>query len=275
MSVISGKGGAVSGQDTVREWSITTKKTLVPITASNTKGGTMRVQGNGDWSGSYSGYGHTPGVFPGDTFVFTGSIDGVVGVTGNARCESVEVVIDIEGGKPIEYTVSFQSNGALSKGAAVAVDIVVPNPFSSIGTKVEFGTMVASPVFTEIADVRTITLSFTKSLPEYASSDTGGDTKRVDANLDLTLAITVYTADFSTLPAEGSEQHARVYVNASTFWELKWVRVEELSGLDVDIAEGTPVGATINAGMHGFANVTGTPTEGIIKDPAQVTKWPA
>lgn len=274
MSVISGIGGAVNGQDTVHKWTVNVLKALIPYHASNTKKGTARIAGNGDWNGSFVGLGHSPAQFPGDTFTFTGSIDGTNGVTGNARVESTEIVIDVEGGNPIAFTITFSSNGALTRGPAVATDSVVPNPPSSIGTKVEFGTMVGAPVFTELSDVRTVTLSFNKSLPEYASSATAGETKRVDANLDFTIAIAVYTDDFATLPDEGDERQCRVYVDATTFWDLKWIRIEELSDLDVDIETGAPVGAVINAGMHGFANIVGTPTEGFIKDPADTTKWP-
>ncbi len=264
----------MNGDDTVRSWSVTTLKQLVPYHASNTQQGTGRIAGNGDWSGSYSGLGHTPAIFPGDTFTFTGSIDAVLGVTGAARVESIEIVIDIEGGNPIEYTVNFASNGALTRGAAVATDVSVPNPPSSIGTKVQLGTLVTTPVYTELSDVRTVTLTFTKALPEYASSGTAGETKRVDANLDLTVSIAVYTEDFASLPAEGSEHLMRVYVDATTFWALKWVRVEELSDLEVDIETGLPVGATINAGMQGFALISAVATVGEILDPAAVTKWP-
>lgn len=274
MGVISGIGGAVNGQHTVHKWAVNVLKTLIPYHASNTKKGTARIAGNGDWNGSFSGLGHSPAQFPGDEFTFTGSIDGTNGVTGAARCESTEIVIDIEGGNPIAFTISFSSNGALTRGAAAVTDSVVPDPPSSIGTKVELGTMVASPVFTELEDVRTVTLTFSKSLPEYASSGTAGETKRVDANLDFTIAIAVYTNDFSTLPDEGDERQCRVFVDATTFWDLKWIRIEELSDLDVDIEAGTPVGAIINAGMHGFANIVGTPTGGYIKDPAIATKWP-
>ena len=62
-----------------------------------------------------------------------------------------------------------------------------------------------------------------------------------------------------------------MYVTDTLYWELKWMRFGEASGLEV----ATPVGATLNASMEGYTDVEGTPTEGQIAYPDTSVFWPA
>ena len=91
---------------------------------SSTAGAKGRIPGNEDWDGSYEGYGKLPACLPGDAFAFIGSIDGTKGCAGNAVCNRIQIVFDIEGGLPIKHTVEFKANGALTRGAAAAAQAV-------------------------------------------------------------------------------------------------------------------------------------------------------
>jgi hypothetical protein len=278
MGVISGKGGAVDGSAEVRGWSINSEADLQAYVDSATKGGTARTAGNEDWSGQYQAYGHTPVRMPGTTFQFKGSIDGAVGVdsgAGGSIVDQVEIRIDIESGAIIEHTVQFSANAALAFGAAVAADASVPDPPTSIGCKIQTAEAVAAPSFADILDVRTITLTITSDNKMYVSSESAGQVKRVAGNIDFTVQFDVYVDDFSDAPAVNEVANLRLFVNATEFWDLKWVRYGESSDNDVQIEGADVVGATLNASMHGFANVDGdTPTEGFIKDPSGATFWP-
>lgn len=273
MSTISGALGAVNGVHTVQNWSIDSEADLQAYVASNTKGGTGRMNGNKKWKGTYKALGHTPVQMPGSSITFTGTIDNVKGASGAAIVEQCEIVINIESGEIINYTTTFGSDGALSLGANAATDVVVPNPPTSIGCKVEIGTVAASPEYTELADVRTVTITLTSAPNTYVSSGTAGIERRYKGPYDVQLAISVYCADFASLPAENAIGQVRCYVDATTYWDFKWVRWGGISGMLVDPSTQAVVGATINGGMHGYTNVSATPTAGYVKNPATTAWW--
>lgn len=277
MSVISGFGGAVDTIATVREWSVSSTADIQRYVASGSKKGSSRLAGNKDWSGSYMAYGAIPAKKPGDSFTFTGSLDGTNGVTGTAMVDEVVITWDIEGGGIISHEVSFSSNGALTLGTAAATDATVPAPPTAIGTKIEESDAIATPAFSEITDIRTITLTLTRSNQAYVSSATAGETQRVMGPLDATVSFSLYEGDPANLIAVNAVKHLKLYVDATKFWELKWVRFGEASDIQCDVEDGALVGATQNASMEGFTDVAGTATEGYIKDPSvsPVTWWPA
>lgn len=281
MSVIDGRGGAVSVGSVVagvRKWSVESKKDIATVIASNTTGAPYRIAGKNDWNGEYEAQGHTPAVMPQDTFTFTGSIDGTNGVVGAAMVSSVRINIPIESGGEITHTVRFDSNGALTYGAAVAVDTGDIDPITATGCKVQIGTLATPSMFTggEIADVTSVEIEITAANAPYVSSDTAGETKRVAGNIDFSIAIAVFAADFSasTLPADGAIFPLRVFVTATTFWEFLFAYLESKTGIDVDIARETIVGCTMNWVMQSVAVVGGTTTTGEINNPATTKWWP-
>jgi predicted outer membrane repeat protein len=274
MAVIGGTSGAVNGVNTVRTWTVTSTADLQAGVASNTKRGEVIVDGNTDWSGSYTCYGHTPGNMPGDGITFTGSLDGTNGVTGTAIIDSVEITIDIEAGAIIAHTVNFSGNGALTKGGAVATDATTVCPPSSIGCKAEIGTMVAVPVWSEISDVRTMTITITCGNQAYVSSATAGGTKRTAGNWSATVAITVYTDDYSSLPDENDSYRLRIYVDGSTFWLFEFVVFGETSDMGADIEGAAVVGGGLNARWNAYDTVAAACTEGQIVQPDTTVWWP-
>jgi hypothetical protein len=274
MGVISGFGGAVNGAESVRNWSITETADTQAVVASNTKGGTTRGPGNTDWSGSYSAYGHTPDVMPGEVFTFAGNMNNGKGATGTAIVDEVSLTINIETGAIIEHSVNFSANGALTFGTVAATDASVPCPPTSIGCKVQLATPAGSPSFADLEDVRTVTLTLTRANAAYVNSETSGGTRRTKGNLDFTLAITVHTDDANDLPDVNLVRSVRIFVNATEYWELNWVRFSEISGVEVDIEGAGIVGATLNASMQGFTSISDVCTEGSIITPDEVTIWP-
>ena len=272
MAVISGIAGAVNGSNTVRKWSINYTADTKAYNASNTLGATGRLAGNKDWTGSYEAYGHTPAVKAGASFSFVGSINGTLGCTGTAIVDQVVITWPIEDGGPISHVVSFSGNSALVKGSAAATDATVPSPPSAIGTKVQLGTLVATPVYTELLEVRSITLTFTASNQSYVSSTTAGVVKRTKGNIDATLAIEVYCdGGFAGLPDVNAVNAVRIFVNATLFWEILWIMFSENSGLEVDVEGAAVVGATINGALNMFTLIAAAQTAGSIKDPAGVS----
>jgi hypothetical protein len=274
MGVVSGIGGAVNGHSCVRNWSINYTSELAAYAASNTAGAQNNLLGNTDWSGSFGAYGHTPAVMPGEALSFTGSIDGTKGAAGTAIVDSVEITCDIEGGKPIEYTVNFSANGALTLGAAVAADSDLTTPPTSVGCKVATGTVIAVPVWSDMEDVRNWKLTISAVNSAYVSSSTSGGKRRKKGTLNLTFAIGVYSADFSALPAPNAIAAFRFYVAAASYWEVLWGIYADASGLQVDREGGGLVGATLNGRLRTQTLVGSTDTRGAIKKPGGTTWWP-
>ncbi len=291
MAVIGGIGGHISkgtlgggGEAAipcVRTWGINSTADLKEAVCSASKGAKIRVGGNKDWNGNWTGYGAIPDVWPGDTFEFEGAIVGAagaaVGASGDAMAQSILINIDIENGEIINHVVNFNSHGALTLGTiTVPADTSVPDPATGSGMKVEIATDPFSS-FSEISEVRTVALTFNKENQPYRSSGTAGQTKQVEGNLDALLALTCYadSADgWASFPQPNTVYAVRVYTTATLFWLIKFMRASELGGMDVDIEGNSIVGCSINLGLNAFTDVSATPTEGIIVDPDSATRWP-
>jgi len=274
MGVISGKGGAVNGQSVVRKWNIAYKSDLAAYASSNTGGIMSQLAGNTDWNGGFQAYGDTPLVLPGDALSFVGSMEGTKGASGTAIVDQVEISVDLEGAKPVEYNVNFSGNGVLSQGAAVASDASLTIPGSSIGCKVATGTVVASPVWTDLADIRNWKLTLTAANKEYASSSSAGGKKRVKGNVDAAFSFSMYGDDLSLLPQPNSIAAYRFYVSPTTYWEVLWGIVGDEGDITADIEGGELVGATINGKFRAITLVTAAATRGSIKKPGGSTWYP-
>ncbi len=262
MGVMSGSGGAVNGAHTVRSWNVRTSSDNKQYRASNTKKGTGRKAGTKDWSGSYLGYGVVPPVMPNEAFTFTG-FDGAKVASGSAVVESVEIRWSQEDGGLMEYTVNFSGAGPLSKTTGTASDVVIPNPPSSVSLKLELDSV-------ELADVRSMTLTLTGNTKAYSSSTSGGWKGRLGGSLDASGGVEFYHADIESVPDAGTDTVLKMYVDDTTFWEIKWGQIDE-DGVDVSIEDDELVSGTILWSKNGFQDGV----EGYIKKPDLTTLWPA
>lgn len=274
MAVLAGTGGAVNTIEQVRTWQIESKAELAEYASSNTRQAMAAMDGNTDWTGSYTAYGAEPEAMPNEAFSFAGSIDGTNGASGTAIVESIEIDWDIEGGKPIGHVVNFAANSALVIGAQVATDTSLLLPPSAIGTKIELGTLVAVPVWTEVDDVRTIKLTISAANQGYVTSSTGGGTRRKAGNIKLDLSYSVYEGDWASLPTPNLEKAIRLYDDAASFWLINWIKFGAASNLLVDREGGGLVGATMNAAHMPLATVDAAITEGTITKPDESEWWP-
>lgn len=275
MSVVNGCSGAIDGIGTVRTWTGTSTADLQAAVASNTKCGEVIVQGNEDWNVTYNAYGDTPAVMPGDTLTFSGSIDGVNGIEGPARVASVEISWDQETGAIIAHTVNLEGNGEVTKQAVAATDTSTPDMPTSIDRKIEIGTMAASPVWSEIPDVRTITLTITSANQPYNTSTTGAHTKRTGGVFSATVSFSVYTDDYASLPDENDEYRIRLYTSATEYWLLQFVRFQETGDIGADIEGAGIVAGTLSARWSARGTITtALDTEGQIVQPDTTVWWP-
>lgn len=279
-SVISGVGGAIDGVPTVRKWTLSASAATIRWLASGSEQGASRVAGPRDWSATYEAYGPLPAKMPGDEFTFTGSYDGTNGFVAPGMVDSVAINWNQETGDPITHTVAFSSNGALAPGAAAATDVTVPEAPPSVGCIIEVSDPLASPSFSEIEDVRSVTLTISRENKPYVSSSTVADgearTKRTAGPWDMSLSYSVFEGDSALLFEPNVVKHFRIYVDDTLYWDLQWVRIGELSDIECDHETGELVGATQNGEMEGVTDVEDTQTVGAIKTPeaAPTTIWP-
>lgn len=283
MSVLSGFGGAVGSVDTVRDWKISSSADLAAFVASNTVKGTGRLDGNYDWTGSYTCYGHTPVNFSGDAVSIILSLDGAVGVTGEIVISEVTLDWDVEGAGIISHNTTFEGDGAIGLGAAVASDSTIPNPPSAAGCGLFTGTLIDAPVFTEITDIRTMSLTLTAATPSYSSSGTYADgkprIKRLSGGvIDASISWTTYQETGANLLVPGDVHVFKLGVDPGAtptkFWEIRWMRVDEASDFGADIEGSGLVAAAQGASLDAFNQVPITKT-GKITDPAGAVRWSA
>lgn len=244
MTVICGKAGAVTGEDTVTNWEVTYTGQPFEYYASNTDGASGQLAGNNDWSGSYKVLTGEPANMPGDGITFTGSVDGTNGCTGTAIIDSITVTAPIAAGGPVTTVVAFSSDGALTVGAAAATDTTEPQPPPAKLAKLNIAAG-------DIAGVQSITMVITSANKDYVTS---GETNRIAGNLTATLTYDILEGDFGNLPAPNADLIIKFYVTATIFWDLKWMLVENLTNLKVDIETNELVGATVNTKFNGFVS---------------------
>lgn len=281
MPAISGISGLVAldsgAVHNAREWSINITASEASYAGSATDGATGEKPGITDWTGSFSAWGATPAANPGDTFTFHGSFDGVNGGAGDAIATEFTISWNQEQGTVISHVVQFGADGAWTPGAEAGVaDSTVPNPQHSQGCIATITTIGGSPATTEITDIQSMTLTVRRNPNTYNSSTSGGVTRRVTGVLSASGSINCLTDDLTDLPDVNDIVQLKMYVDATTFWDLKWVKITGIQPR-VNIETGAVVGATINFMHTGFANVgsgAGTPTKGYIKNPATTAVWP-
>jgi hypothetical protein len=281
MGVLSGLGAAIkveippaaaAAESTVREWRIRYRGHPPPYAATNTDGATARDTGNTDWRGFYLGYGHTPLVFPGDTFTFTGSTDATNGATGPAICDRITITCYIKRGLQIDYRVDYSANGALTLGAAAAVDDTAVNAFTSVGRTLKLGGTSQVDDGTAVPGLGLWRLVVSRANKPYVHTGTAGKTQRTVGTLDARWIYQLYVddpSDTDQLPALQGNPLMKFYVTSSTFWELRWGKLLDIDPFGADILGPENVGATLLGGMT--ADVGGV--AGSIYNPVGTLKW--
>lgn len=279
MTVINGCNVAVDTESTVAQWAIAYERESSPVSAMNTNLGILPVCGVKDWLGSYLLSGHTPAgaspavFFPGYTKTFTGSTEGTKGVTGSAIGKSITISANPGRGMPIMTEVEFEGNGALTVGAAVAVDTTDPQWFCSDLAKVEMYTFEWGHDLA--ADIESWKLRFTAANTPYVSTGTSQRRQRIRGPFSGDASIVVLTDDPSDFPAVGTYKQLRFYVADGLYWEVSYMRMRRLISQPTHpAAKNDPVAWTLEFEFSCNDGVASGPTEGEVNTPASVKVWP-
>lgn len=284
----SGQYSLVNGVVRLSNWTLNDTKTSQTYVASNTLGGTARGGGIRDWNGTMSGQGGTPPVMPNQEFDFEGYTypdNGTLGgdgttYVGEAIVQQVTVVWDWVNNALLAWTANFVGKPGLTivKQAPTLDASAVANEFAC-------GSFAAYQKFGEATDIEipkltTGTLTITANLSQSANSSTrsGGDCfiDRDPGSIDWTFSAGQedYERGVDGYPDLGDDVTLKLFTkpDLSEWWQLRWGRQEDYTGLSAEAGSNTPIARTINLAM----NAATTDGAGHIYQPASAgagTPW--
>lgn len=284
MSVHSGKFATINNQGTARNWSINDSQALAKAVASNTAFGPARRKGVEEWTGNFSQYGKQPTVMPGDTFTFKGytapdndSNGAGIIYEGSAVVRQLVVNWNFTGGEMINLAIDFDGHLAWTTqgvSGSVVLDPSTPTLPPIVLAKLQYSTDSGS-TFTDWSDVSTATLTITNDVQEYVNSSTIVAAHlwkgRKAGNMDCTLSVVEHNTD-RTRFSKGDDLVIRAFVDATTYWELKFMTVKDFTGIQLDRETARIIQQTVNMEFNGVKVSDGS--LGSIKLPDTTTWWP-
>jgi len=288
LPVLSGVGGVIGGMSSVTNWSINRTQASAKYAASSTKGGTGRVPGPQDYTGSFTTLGHTPPAMPGETVpavLKIGQTDPAVGaekayyIMPLMLIDSVQITIDWGSADPITCVTNFSAQvGSLAEGVSDdnVHDLTAPTVFPVCGLSLSVVDDAANVL--EWPNIVRAVLTISSENQSYTNSSTGCAVGRLAGNLDWTLAITENNYNFNsadetdlgkTLIKDIEQYIFRMQVAAGIYWELAYGMIREFTGLTVDVSTGAIVQRTVNVDM----NYNAPAGLGYIKRPGDAVNW--
>lgn len=294
----SGRHGSVavgaSALHSIRNWNLNAIENHEARVLSSTRAGTMRFPGVADWNGSFEGFGGTPPVFPGDQValsLFAGPDTGVFGATGlvyfgNAIIDSLTITWQWQPTVVVSWSANYSANGCLAYNTDEYYDTILECVAQACSMKAMYqdecsagsgsGTFGASDgEFTELANVESITLTFTANNLVVVNSSTNCCTEREPGTLDWTLAI-VDQEQYPILDYD-TYYHWHLYTTATEYWCVAYSLLQDVSNVRVDMESGAIITKTNTLAMASHACCTGDQSSsriGVVTDPAGATHWP-
>lgn len=235
------------------------------------------VAGRSDWTCSFDFFGKTIVALPGAAVTVIG-YTGAERITGTGLVSEISLECDIEGGNMLSGSCSLGANSALDYAAGSALaDANVPAAFQSIGCKAAWGPIAASPTMADIADVRRWSFTARCELRPYGTSDTGAFTKRLPGNRSIEAEVTTYNANptgyETALMLPGNFGELRLYVDATTFYAVRWMEVQASeSTLPIEQKGSMEFAHRFRHSLYGV--VSGSQTRGYFKLPSGTNIWP-
>lgn len=272
---LSGRYGVVNGLSAIRNWQVNDNGALAKFVNSATAIGAGRRAGVSSWSGSYSNHGGTPPVFPGTLFGFTGFTapdDQILGhqgakYVGNALVESVSINWDWTSGNVLENQTSFQGALGLAESTGYPVaDAGVSDPEPVGPCFIEYSADNGS-TWTTLQNVTQASLQMQNAVQPVVTSSTNGLTDRRAGPFDWAANITVEDTIMGSGLTKYSAYIWRFHTTATYFYLLKWGRVKEFTGLNVQPESGAIISHNIALEMSATEQIAGTPTLGQVRGP--------
>jgi hypothetical protein len=244
--VISGRDAYVNGVPCTQSWGFNRTGSPTRYAASCTGSGTGVTKGNINEAGTMAGIGGNPPVTPGQTVAFRGIADNTVGdavaYAGNILITSLEIDCDKQAGTPINWTANFGVQGELTPDTVGAADTTWAE---HLGASVVADAQVYNGAAYVAFDLfRHWHLAIRAPEKTYVQN---GLTYRKPGNLEADVSIDVFNRSLRNAIYDPNViEKVRLYIDATTFWLVEWVRFTELTGIIFNRGTQDIVGYTIN-----------------------------
>lgn len=221
--IFSGKHAFVAGVPLTASWTATEATTHQRHSDSGVAGATRVPDGVANWTGTITGFGAQPPLFPSGTNIsFQGVRDNTSGhlrsMVGTILVESLTIDINLATQADISWTVAFGCQGALTSSNTGATPTAVHG-----NTDVENGKDLMVKVAGNVvghgtdSEIQSAQLSFKRPAATYVTH--GGLTSREPGNLEADISIAVLNDDmFASEWATNSVSGVEVFVTATTSW---------------------------------------------------------
>lgn len=284
MGVASGKFGTLNDVSTVKNWSITDGHNQTPVVASNTRWGRARRRGVQFWNGNFAFSGKQPPVMPGEFFDFQGFTapdDDQAGpgqeYSGQAMCKQITMNWNWASGEIIGGSADFEGHLELTRTLAAPqiFDSSVPDLPEIPGGRPEYS-IDDGANWLPWTNISTMVLTLSCDVQSYVNSGTIIDgeiwTGQSAGPIDWNFAITEQDTARNKV-TKGNQIMLRLYVTSVLFWEFKYGRVKDFTGITVNIDTGAIIQQTVNVEMDGVNEDDGTIGHIILPD--TTTWWPS
>ena len=275
---IGGSLGLVDGSISVRNWTISESSSVPETWHSSSLGMVTNFNGNKDWTGGYSQYFEEPTNWPGDEISFVGSMEDALGVGGDCIIDSINIVWDVAGCRPVVIDTAFSGNGALSRADTTDVTDGAQTATPSAGCYITIMEALTGEAYAEIPGIQNITFNISCSNQAYASSATSGIIKRLkgnwNANLAIGLVIDRSCQDINDLPVINSLYKVKIIQADASYWDIQAIRFSGVTNVTVDVEQPNVVTGTLNGMFTGTWWDTDDCVNGVIVPPSLSQWWP-
>lgn len=243
--VKTGKWGYVNGIPCVSTWGYATVAELEQYAASCTDFGHGQTVGVVNESGVITGIGGNPPITPGVPFVFKGISDNTPGAAeaydGTIMPLSLNITANKENGGNLSWSVNFGVQGRLVPGSVGAADA---NFTLQTGAAIVADALINGAPDYPIPGFRAWELNVSCAEKLYTVN---GERHRLAGNLECTVGIDVFNSELRNVKYDPNVVAAvQLFVDATTFWKVEWLRFRENTGYTVDRATQAIQGYRIN-----------------------------
>ena len=249
-----------TGFGCIQSYSINTSVSAAPYTSSCNAGGTGRGTGITTQSGTITGIGSEPDLFPDGTLRtarFIISDSPAKSLTGSIQIDSLSINIDRESGGPISWTASFGVDGLLTSASTSEQPSGVESIDYSKDLILELGEVGAPTTISPVGPVvRSLQLNFSRNNPTYQD---GAVMKRTSNGgiLDFNFSVSVYDSTLAWYDTIKNNKYIMdAYVNSTDFWHIEWARFLSADGWTLSNSTPNVPGYTVSGGWDNVDDST-------------------
>lgn len=251
MAVYSGKDAYVTGASLkgVQSWTANEEVSSSSHTHSGISGATANPSGNVGWSGTVTGVGQEPGIFPEDTaasvgFVINNTGGSLKNLAGSVFWESLAITWDKASAAAVTWSASWKAHGLMTQGTTGGTDSTVMQAENSKDLFLDLGTAGGGTAFDTLSTcLQSATLTFTRQLNDYVC---GGVVLRTPGNLSASLSFSLLDENVN-VAAYAANLKKLIQIGTGTYWEIDSMRFKSKSNFVADRTTGAPIGYTVNA----------------------------